>query len=337
MLNSLDGQPITAPNWFENFKTVSFILFGFSLGCLILHWALSEFFSSQVKNSLPNFLLKEAGMAGLIALFLNLSIEWINRKRHASHQEALLSKLDSKHEETSKKLLLDVNKQLFKTVYERNIDEHVFDQVEEHLLRAKTMRKGFATLFKLTRFVDPATNNSTEFVQLECCNDYQLSNLTDKPIKVFVVKALVDVTPKYRQHCKFHRVSIGDDVIEGAELDKMVETVDGRNFILLKIEREVPPNDSVPVRVEYKKLAPIDYAEIVVTTIPMDGLILEVIDPLECFTVEAVSLHPEDETLRTPSDQKYLRRWHIEHAILPGQGIVMLWHPNGAKTEPAGG
>lgn len=109
-------------------------------------------------------------------------------------------------------------------------------------------------------------------------------------------------------------------------LDKYASGLDDRNFISLTISRLIPANDSINVALEYQKLAPMDSSEIIVTSVPMDEIMLEVVDTSELFTVEAMSLHPENEVLVTPSDHRHLMQWKIEHAILPGQGIVMMWH-----------
>jgi hypothetical protein len=314
--------------WYENFRVVSFTLGMVSLILIGIHWYLDQHTSTSIGKSLFSYIFKDAGIAGLIALFLNISIEWINRKRHTNNQDYLLAKLEEKHEETSKSLLTSVNKQLFKTVYERNIDPAVFDQVEKHLLRAETMRKDFLASFKVSPFLDPTSGEATNFVKIEFCNTFRLFNLTDKPIEVVVAKAIVDVTPLYRDSCYFKKVTLGAEIIDKDALaDTHVKVAPGRNLLKLEIKRIVPPDDSLPVEIEYCKLAPVDYSEIVLTTIPMDGLTLEVSDPQEIYTVDAVSLHPEDEILKTPKDQRHLLRWKIEHAILPGQGIVMFWHP----------
>jgi hypothetical protein len=143
-------------------------------------------------------------------------------------------------------------------------------------------------------------------------------------VTVAVAKATVDVTPIYKDHCKFTRVELGGEVIEGDKLEELVKHHEDRNFMSLVINRSVPPNDSFPVRVEYRKLAPLDYSEIICTTVPMDNLYLEVNTPDELFTVSALSLHPEDEVLKYK--EKHQSKWKIEQPILPGQGIVMMWH-----------
>jgi hypothetical protein len=240
------------------------------------------------------------------------------------HQQSLLLELEKKHVETTKQLLVEVNEQLFKTVYQRNIDAAVFAQVETHLLRSDVMRREFEVAFKLKRFLEPATSKPTEFVELNYRNDYYVVNLTDSPVAVDVAKAMVDVTPSYREHCKFTQVDLGGEIITGEELNNLVTNHDQRNLMTLKINRVIPANEKLRVSVEYSKLAPLDYCEIICSTVPMDRLTLEVNTPDELFTIEAISLHPEDEVVKVA--KKHQSKWCIEQAILPGQGIAMMWH-----------
>jgi hypothetical protein len=321
---TIKANPVVEQPWYENFTWVSLAIGSAALFFLIAHWLIEQYTPAIYGESMLNFILKEAGMAGLIAVFLNVSIEWINRRRHAMHQQSLLEELEKKHAETTKKLLVEVNAQLFKTVYQRNIDSAVFQQVEKHLLRSDVMRRQFEVSFVLERFLEPNTFKPTEFVMLKYRNDYHVVNLTDKPVVVDVVKAMVDVTPSYKESCKFTRVVLGNETVSDEELRKSVTNHDHRNLMTVKINRSVPANDTLRVSVEYCKLAPLDYYEIVCSTVPMDGLALEVITPDQLFTVEAISLHPEDEVVKVAG--KLQSKWCIEHAILPGQGIAMMWH-----------
>ncbi len=66
--------------WYEDIRPISCVIAAASVACLAVHWGLDQFASPRVAKSLISYLLKDAGIAGLVALFLNLSIEWVNRK-----------------------------------------------------------------------------------------------------------------------------------------------------------------------------------------------------------------------------------------------------------------
>jgi hypothetical protein len=338
-------QQTESARWYEQFKFVCFLIGLVAVLLLAIHWILITYSPKHIADSYISFLFKEAGMAGLIALFLHVSIEWITRRREQLHRSALISSLEEKHQQTSNALLIaldekhrstsaklldDVNQQLFRTVYKRNIAPAVFEQVEKHLLRSDIMRKDFSAYFEIRPFIDPQTKASTQFVELYFCNEYVVQNLTDSPIEAEVVRAIVDVTPIYRDQCYLKQITLGEETIDKEALigKGYVQQVENRNLIKAYIKRTIVGNDAMRVRFEYVKLAPIDYSEIVITTLPMDGLVLEVNNPTGSFTIGAVSLHPEDAMLLTPEDRQHLQKWKIDHAILPGQGIALMWHPN---------
>lgn len=317
--------------WYERLRWVSSALLVSSIILISIYWAAHRYFASEYANSLPIFILKELGMAGFVALILNISIEWVNRARHVAHQNSLLEELEKKHVDTSKRLLTDVNEQLFQTVYKRNIDSRVFDQVEKHLLKASTMRRDFEVHLTLEPFLK--NGNVTEFVKITLINKYKLVNLTNDAISGSVLSIVVDITPDHKEQCKFKCLVVGDTRFEEPDLDKMV--VENQSTINLKYAHSIPANDSIEISVSYEKLAPLDYNEVIITTISLDNLKLSVVDPQNAFTVSTVSLHPEDGIRKSPIDQKYLTNWEIESPVLPGQGIVVMWYPNTPKkTQP---
>lgn len=313
--------------WYADFNKVSLTLLAFSLLLLVAYWALTEY--TTYKNSLPVFLIKEAGMAGLIALILNISIEWVNRKRHNDHQTSLLEKLDLKHEATSTKLLKEVTKKVFQAVYERNVDPTLFKQVDKHLLRADVMRRDFSATFTLEPFQDPRTQGQKEtgLVKLHFFNTFEICNLKEEPYSGILVKAVVDINPQFKENCHFNKITIGDKIYNKAELANQDLCKEVEGYLVVKIAGELKPNESKLISIEYVKLAPIDFNEIVVSTIPMDCLSLHISDPKQMFTIKAVSLHPSDEVLTSAPENRYLYSWKIKDAVLPGQGMVVMWHP----------
>lgn len=317
--------------WYERLTWVSIVLGFVSLSFLGVYWAAHRYLASEYADSFLVLIAKELGMAGLIALILNVSIEWINRAKHFSQQNELLFELEKKHEDTSKRLLNDVNKQLFRTVYQRNIDAEVFAQVEKHLLMAEIMRRDFKASFTIKPF--RMNGELTNLAVVDFCNSFTVQNLTDAPVTAPVVKALIDVKPAYRDQCKFKRIKIGETIFEGAALDEKVQQVAGRNLLTVRVDQVIAANESVPVSVEYQKLEAIDYLEVVVTTIPADKIDLEVVDPESFFTVDAMSLHPEDEVRVTNSEREFLAQWKLDNAIFPGQGILLSWHPKANRGE----
>ena len=68
-------------------------------------------------------------------------------------------------------------------------------------------------------------------------------------------------------------------------------------------------------------------------TVQMDSFYLETFCNDPGLSVLAMSLHPEPE-FRTPHPvNAAFTNWTIDHAILPGQGIVVFWHPRRPPTQ----
>lgn len=307
---------------------------------------------------------KEAGFAGLVAVFLNLSIEGVNRRRHhdlesslaksiddmhkqriatvleqlrgehdvllkelsdeldskhAAHRTSLLSGLDEKYSENSKKLLKDV----FRTVYERYIEEGVFKVIDTHVLKKEVMRKAFRAELSIRRLEG---DNPDNLVKLGYSQSYILVNITDRKVSTALIGATIDVTPAYESECRFLSAKIGDRLFEADELAKLIVKDNENDLWSIAISGELKPRESVEVSLRYDKVAPKTYSEVILTTVQMDSIELEAICFMDELCVSAVSLHPDDAEKLPPSILPESTSWKINHAILPGQGIVVFWH-----------
>lgn len=283
--------------------------------------------------------LKESGFAVLVAFFLNLSVEWVNRRRHADQEAHLIAAIDAKHEartnslverlnnkydETSKNLLRNV----FQTVYERYIESSVFEQIDKHVLRKDVMRKHYRLAMEISRI--PA---EPELVALKLYISYDIVNLTDRPVENVLLGALIDVDPKHMEKCQFARASIGNKEYGAEELEGYKTVVADGTQWLLQVRGEIAPQQHLHVELEYCKVGPAEYSEAICTTVQMDGLELEVVNIDESLIVDTASLHPEDVIKTSQRGERYKTAWKIPHAILPGQGAIIFWHP--ARDLPA--
>lgn len=95
----------------------------------------------------------------------------------------------------------------------------------------------------------------------------------------------------------------------------------------LRITGNMKPAESIKVVLIYTKVAPRNYSEVICSTVQMDGLKLDVYLEDESLSVHAISLHPEDAVSTENSVFRRHASWKIPHAILPGQGAVLFWHP----------
>jgi len=345
-----------------------------SVVSLILAWSLIQLHhrwehSVDPDLHLMGLIAKEAGFACLVAFFLNLSIEWINRRRHADHEESLVKIIDQKHQERIElllsnlrsehdKLLRDLSvdleakhkthttelllnldrkynetntkllKDVFQTVYERYIEPGVFKIIDTHVLKKDVMRKGYKASLTIRQLEG---ENPDSLVVLCFADSYEVVNLTDKIINVPLIGTMIDITPAYEDKCKFVSAIIDGTHFDAAALSKNIVQDDEQALWKLVLMGEIPPRGSVKVSLQYSKVGPKTYSEVICTTVQMDSLEMEIFSHDPQLSVYAVSLHPDDaDHLPHPLNPEHTS-WKINHAILPGQGIVVFWHP---RREP---
>jgi hypothetical protein len=369
----MSGQEAGKKKLYEYLWFVSFVSLSLALSLLTLHHRWEH--STDPDLVFLATVAKEAGLASFVAFFLNLSVEWINRRRHIEQEASLVALIDSKHQERIEsllgglrqehqdllrafgdaiekqhqthtgKLLDDLNKKynetseallrnVFKTVYERYIEPGVFEVIEAHVLRKDVMRKDYKSSLTIGKF---AGENPENFVNLCFANTYEVVNLTDRTIDNPVVLSMIDITPGYEENCKF--ISAVVDGEKYSERDLAPFITSSGAFQKLVISHKLLPRASVKVTVLYNKVGPRNFAEVICTTIQMDSFVMETISHDPELQVLAMSLHPEpEEHLPHPVDAGYTT-WKINHAILPGQGMVVFWHPKRdakPRKEPAG-
>lgn len=336
------------PKFYERFGVVSAITFVAACVLLQIHHTLDDVTIPWLKSLTPpatgylsllefvSFISKESGFAVLVAFFLNLSIEWINRHRHAEQESTLVNLIDEKHQKRMDELLVELSqkyderttqllKNVFQTVYERYIEKGVFRQIDDHVLKKDLMRKNY----KVSMTITPIPN--VDLVNLHFFIKYEAVNLTARQITMPLCGAMFDVTPEHEDKCKFVSARIGGKVYSAADLAGMVLCDTDNAQWSLRIEGTIEGGGTIPVELEYQKVGPRDYAEAICTTVQMDSMEVDVLLTDDTLRVNAVSLHPEDEKCTSPAGRAMFSSWKIEHAILPGQGAIVFWHPKRAK------
>ncbi len=336
---------IGMPAWYERFGRICIAIAIVSVVLLLTQHYLHQHFKDSDWIIAVCDLLKEIGFACLVALFLNLSVEWVNRRRHIDHersvvgaldkvyterQDGLLLAIDQKYKETNSSLLQNV----FTTVYMRHVDANVLEVIENHLLKKETLRTDYRAQLKISK-LDSAITATLDrpMVKLSLTISYTLRNVTNNKISTVLLPAYIDITPGLEQHCNFSRMRIGSKVYMGAELQKYITTPPGAPALELRFPGEMAPREETQCSVTYEKVAPIDYSEVMVNTVPMDGMTVIVMCLDDSIEVDAISLHPED-AVANPENSSDRKEWTID-GILPGQGAMVIWHPKRTPAESA--
>lgn len=334
-------QDSNQPRWFEQFWVISlatFLLFSL-LFAMYLH-------IPKGTDSQPTYIalfFKEAAFACLVAFFLNVSIEWVNRKRHQLQEEKLVQHLDMKHKERQDELLKSLDerhsqsslallKDVFRTVYERNIEPGVFKVVDNHVLRRDVMRKGYRVTLKISPSARQGSGQCTvqganELVDLTFQIEFEVVNLRQIDIDTLLLGAMIDVVPSHDSMCRFVKAEVGGQSYEAEALERYTTFDEDESLRTLRITGCMKPAEAIKVMLIYTKVAPRNYSEVICSTVQMDGLKLDVYLEDETLAVHAISLHPEDAVATENALFRRHSSWKIPHAILPGQGAVLFWHP----------
>jgi len=328
---------------------VNFAILLIGLILLIFYCAVHSFPPSYVINfhglslggqflHAMSILAKELGFAALVAVTLNFSIEGFNRGRHNKEKVELL---DAFHEaqDRQRRLLIEesdarhlvhikgLNEKIFQVVYERNIPEEIFREVESQLLRGK-------------------------FIRCESSYQYTIEKLNDSFVKLHVrhVYSIKNISPNR----ELHELVVGFDVIKdmasfykviklkvaAAETSCPVPVISDKNedheWWQVSLTADVDPESTIQCEFEYERVSTLKGKEVICTLLPSKQLKLQVIDPQGAFSMRAMALHPRAELNQCSSTGSVCYQWQIDGALFPGQGILFDWVPSerAGKREP---
>ncbi|PJJ20088.1 hypothetical protein CLU90_3320 [Janthinobacterium sp. 67] len=359
----------TTKRMHERFWFVQVVTLVLALPLLCLHHRWEHAADSDLV--FLSIVAKEAGFAALVAFMLNLSVEWINRRRHADQEVSLVKLIDEKHQERLAELLRDLRtehstqlatlgselekkreaqtvtlladldkkynetstkllKNVFQTVYERYIEPDVFKFIDTHILRRDIMRKGYTSSLTIRPMEQP---NPENFVNLQFANSYKVINLTGNDLEdEAIISTIIDITPGYEDYCKFISASIdGKQIASDLLSESMIRSEEGA-YCRLIVRGKVPKDKPVHVEIQYNKVGPRNFSEVICTTVQMDSFTMETVCHDPGLAIFAMSLHPESEVPQFDPINPEIKRWRMEHAIVPGQGIVVFWHPKREST-----
>ncbi|MCD9098191.1 hypothetical protein LU699_11155 [Luteimonas fraxinea] len=100
---------------------------------------------------------KEVGLAAVVAVLINFSIEAFNRKRHDKEKHELIETINQTHQDQRDAQIKAVNGRIFQTVYERNIPHEFFKAIEEQMLRSRFIRLSSDFDLEITEIAAPSS------------------------------------------------------------------------------------------------------------------------------------------------------------------------------------
>lgn len=249
--------------------------------------------------------LKELGFAGVIALIVIFTVESFSKARHMKHSNEFVENLIKK-----------MNKGMFAAMYNKNLPESIFSEVEDVVLRTSVYRKNH----KVDYVLSPLCGTHSLKATVE--STYTLCNASNCSIEhEFVIALEKPLDAQYNELCCVNVLRIGKIIFSDTEInDNMIETDEQFLFgtsIPLSAEEEI----DISMKTTLVKLS--TDTEILTSRVPSTGIDVSVRVPEDDFSVLADAMHPE--SIELVVDHGGLRRWSLNRAILPYQSVVFWW------------
>jgi hypothetical protein len=280
-------------------------------------------------------LCREVGFALLVAVTLNFSIEAFNRRRHAREKELLLTTLDEAHGAQQQRLidsldsrhkthLENVNSKIFQVLYQRNVPEVIFREVENQLLRCQFVREKSQYSYLIER-IDPA------YVSMNVSHRYTVENISSGTAE-YELQIGFDVIKVLASKYTIKRIRAGGKEIHDIkpEVSSKSET---HEWWQVRLNVPIKSGELVHCEIEYARVSPANGKEVICTLMPSKELILEVTDPKHEFSFRAMALYPRPEIDHAPGNNPFLHRWSIDGSLFPGQGFLFDWMPKQSMNE----
>ncbi|TFZ44639.1 hypothetical protein E5C33_13380 [Stenotrophomonas maltophilia] len=263
---------------------------------------------------------KEVGLAAMVAVIINFSIEAFNRKRHQQEKDELIHAIDLAHSSQREAQIKAINQQIFQTVYERNIPNKLFKEIEEQLLRSNFLRVDSEYLLIIEPF-------DKMYAKIRLRHRYKVVNI-GAATSNYALRVGFDVIKAMSGHYKVLSLSIGTESLSAQALVPIpLAKTEMHDWWEVKMDRPIPPELPVECMLEYVRLSPMVGKEAICTLMPTERMSVQVIDKTGHFSIRAMSLHPRPEIDRMPDKSSGVHLWELDGALFPGQGFLIDWMP----------
>lgn len=274
-------------------------------------------------HNLPHYyILGHIGMAFVIASVLGATVERLNKSRHDHDRKNLKDILNSNAKNLKKRLGKDV----IREVYKRQLPEKLIDAAFVEIFQSNFFRKNWEVSYEIIG-QPKEKKDKYDCVRLISIFSYETVNTTKKKKKI-PIPIMVDMTSTFfdKSTCGVKFIKIDGVILEKDEIEKFTvkeKSTDSR--ILLLIEKEIQPGESVSISAHYEQLQPVQSAEFFCSIFPADSVNITAVSPNADFDLSLTSLHQNDPVLKQSSD--VMQKWSLGPVLFPGQGIALVWRP----------
>jgi len=259
--------------------------------------------------------IKELGIAFFIALIISIAIERAAR---------------TEFDKTIKQRVTEIQENVFKSTFSRNIPKALIDEVENLVLRADFIRRDHRTTYRLSirsaRAINPAIVNDFNVVFIDKTTFYVVKNVSGVR-KDFSVKVGIEKPPieELKNYVSIDQVRIRDqeltpEMIRGGDMDLQDAFKNFEHTV-----RNIEPNQEVTVLTKCTVIKMLTDVEIWRSLLPSDGMHLTVQFPPGTGAFGASSLHRAEVSKLVSDDAAGYHEWKLDQAVLPHQGIVFWW------------
>jgi hypothetical protein len=259
-------------------------------------------------TTLEQALLRDLGLAFLVAGFLGSSFELVQRVHLMRQTERAIER---------------IRKEQITQTLRSLVSPSVFEEIEDHIIKRPLLREHQ----NVTLVLDWADEKDRSHVKSRCTSQYKIRNLTQAPVTekvtAFCSKYLHELYP---EGCKIHKVSVGARVLEGSSIP-VAETDE---HIRYEETETIPPSGDLDVECCYEGVHHSRDVWVWVFTQMTERFEVTIKYPAG-LEVEAEANHPRaEQRFRLSIDEVGLRRWELDAAALPYQSVQVAWdvaHP----------
>lgn len=263
---------------------------------------------------------KELGLAAMVAVMINFSIEAFNRKRHDREKRDLIETINSAHTSQREEQIKAINEKIFQTVYERNIPSGLFKVIEEQVLRSNFIRPESAYLLR----IEPCDE---EHAKIIFRHTYKIKNVNSTQA-AYSMAAGFDVIKSLSDKYEIRTFQAGKAKLEGEKLiAEKIDKTEVHEWWSLKLEQLVDPEETIECIVEFVRISPKVGKEAICSMLPTERMSIQVIDRECMLSVRAMTLHPRMEVVKQIDEAGGFYHWELDGALFPGQGFLVDWRP----------
>jgi hypothetical protein len=263
--------------------------------------------------------IKEIGLAALVAVIINFSIEGFNRKRHEKEKSELISEINLAHNSQREDQIIKLNTQMFETIYKRNIPDNFFREIEELLLKGNFMRSNSEWVFQIKK-------HDENFAKLNIKHRYTIKNISNTR-QTYKTSLGFDVDLERRNEFSVESMKAGNQYeikVQPASTKIVSPTHEWWTY---EMDTQIEAGGEIQCDVEYTRLSRLTGKEVICSITPTNDMKVSVITPNIDFNVRGMSIHPRGAIEESSSQIFTMKSWKVDGPLLPGQGFLLDWSP----------